>query len=336
MPKNYQKAETLIGNNFLLALENEPHQSVPVWYMRQAGRFLREYRELREKVTINQICSDPATASKISYDAARILGVDAAIIFSDIVIPMENLGYSIEYVEGKGPVLSQTGDERSQYISKAARSIETYKKEHLDIPIIGFAGAPFTIFTYLFNNRGKDMDEARRDIYKRNQGSHAILEKISSLIQEDVKMQIESGADAIQIFDSWIGYLDPKFSEEIIRKYVSPIFRLIKKMNVKGIYFSTMTSGITDVLRKSEADFLSLDWRINLGNLTWMKEGLQGNLDPSLILYSPEEAIRSAKEIVNSMKSKNNYIFNLGHGILPGTDPNQVINLTKAVRSVKL
>lgn len=304
--------------------------------MRQAGRFLKEYRELREKVTINQICSDPVIASKISYDAARILSVDAAIIFSDIVIPMENLGYSIEYVEGKGPVLSKVGDARSQYISKAANAVKTYKKEHQDIPIIGFAGAPFTIFTYLSNSRGKDMAEARRDIYQRNPDSYAMMEKISSLIQEDVKMQIESGADAIQIFDSWIGYLDPKFAEEIIRKYVSPIFRLIRKMNVRGIYFSTMTSAMTDVLRKSEADFLSIDWRINLGNIIWMNEGLQGNLDPSLLLYSPEEAINKAKEIVNSMKSKNNYIFNLGHGILPGTDPNQVINLTKAVRSVKL
>jgi uroporphyrinogen decarboxylase len=323
-------------NNFLLALENEPHDSTPVWYMRQAGRFLKEYRDLRKKVSMNQLCSDPALASKISYDAARILDVDAAIIFSDIVTPMENMGYAIAYEEGKGPVLSKVNDERSDHISKAALAIERYKKDHKDVPVIGFAGAPFTILTYVEENKTRDITQTRQNIYSGKKSSYEMIGRISSLIQEEVRLQIEAGADSIQIFDSWIGYMDPSYAEQIIKKYVSPIFKVIKKLGVHGIYFSTMTSGIPGILKESGADFLSLDWRANLSDFDQTEAGLQGNLDPYLLLYSPEDAIRRAIEIVHSMKSRSNYIFNLGHGILPETDVSQVLNLTKAVRSVKL
>ncbi|MCL4345042.1 MAG: hypothetical protein M1375_01815 [Candidatus Thermoplasmatota archaeon] len=325
-----------MSSNFLRALENEEHGETPVWYMRQAGRFLKEYRELRKVYSMNQICSNPEVASSISYTAARILGTDAAIIFSDIAIPMENAGYSIEYREGIGPVFTGRTDSRKDYVSNAAEAIRAYKRDHRDIPVLGFAGGPLTIFSYMNDNPARDIPMTRKSIYSGNPVSREMMGMISSIVQQEVSLQIEAGADAIQIFDSWMGYLDPVFAGKIMVEYVRPIFDKIHKLNARGIYFSTMTSGMTDILMLSGADFLSLDWRTDLSRFRDIGAGLQGNLDPSLLLHSPEVAIRRAVEIVKSMREKNNYIFNLGHGILPGTDTAAVIDLAKAVRSVKL
>ncbi len=323
-------------NSFLKALQNEEHDHTPVWYMRQAGRFLPEYRKVRERVSIYDLCSSPELAASISYDAARILQTDAAIIFSDIAIPMENLGYSISYREGIGPVMEKTSDEIHPAISKAGNSIRHFKLRHGDMPIIGFVGGPLTIFSYLNDSPARDIPKTRKRIYSWDSETVGMLISIRDMLENEISLQIEAGADAIQVFDSWLGYLEPEFAGKIVEIMVKPLFRKIRSRGSKGIYFSTMTSGMVDILLKSDADFLSLDWRIDLKNLRERDVGVQGNLDPSLLLYSPEAARKRAMEIVDSMKERNNYIFNLGHGILPGTDHQSVIDISKAVKSVKI
>jgi uroporphyrinogen decarboxylase len=320
-------------NSFTRTLHGETHNSIPLWYMRQAGRYLSQYMELRKKMSILELCHNPVAASEISYVAARETHADAAIIFSDISIPLEGRGYDLKFEEGRGPVFTTnpTRDEREKH--PAADAIKEFKKTHGDMPIIGFTGGPFTLFSYL---SGEKKEDAKIKLLKDTEHSMKTLHEISRILEEDAIAQVESGADAIQIFDSWIGMLGKEMADKIIREVVSPMIRTIKSRGTPMIYFSTGTSGFFSVLKNTNADFISMDWAVPISEFAGNGIGLQGNLDPDMVKHSPEMAVKEARKMAESMKEHEKYIFNLGHGILPGTDVQTIREISDAVKKVKL
>ena len=320
-------------NDFTRAIHNEEHSSTPVWYMRQAGRYLQQYRDLRQEMGILELCHRPDRASEISYVAARETGADAAIIFSDISIPMENMGYSIEFVEGRGPVFSERKDTNNGSLHPAADAIREFRKNHTDLPVIGFTGGPYTIFCY--TNGARKEDAKTRMIADRENAMNA-LKSIAKTIQSDAIAQVEAGADAIQIFDSWIGMLGFELARPILEQIVAPVVQAIRSKNVPVIYFSMGTSAFFKTVMKTGADFISPDWTVPVTNFGSENTGIQGNLDPDIVQHNPSLAVQLAGSMVYSMKDHRKYIFNLGHGVLPGTDIQTLKDITKTVKKVIL
>ena len=304
--------------------------------MRQAGRYLSSYQDFRKRYTIEQICHDPKLASEISWKASEYLSTDAAIIFSDIAIPLENLGYSVKYVEGTGPVpeLKLMNREYSA-VSEASRAIREFKQKHPEIPIIGFIGGPLTLSSYVVGKGpDKDLKITKGLLSSGDEKYHALMLEILEILKWEVTEQIRQGADCIQIFDSWLGFIDREDAENILIKFVKPITEIVKKEGKKSIYFSTGTSGMIETLIKSGSDFLSLDSKCSLQDVRaeFPEIGLQGNLDPRLLRESPEKALEKSLEIIRFMRNDPKYIFNLGHGVLPGTDQLKLREITKKIR----
>ena len=320
-------------NDFIKALHNEEHSSTPVWYMRQAGRYLQQYRDLRKEMGILELCHRPDRASEISYIAARETGADAAIIFSDISIPMENMGYSIDFVEGTGPVFSEKREVNNIQSHPAADAIKEFRKNHDDLPVIGFTGGPFTIFCYM---DGKKKEDAKIRMITDRENSMNILKNIGKIIQSEAIAQVEAGADAIQIFDSWIGMLGLDLARSVIEQIVAPIVHTIRSRNVPVIYFSKGTSAFFKTIMKTGADFINPDWSVPVSNFDSENTGIQGNLDPDIVLHNPSLAVQLAGSMAYSMKDHRKYIFNLGHGVLPGTDAQTLRDISKTVKKVIL
>ena len=324
-------------NLFLSALKGDGHKGAPMWFMRQAGRYMDSYREVRKEYTMEQICHSPELSSRIAYDAAKYLQADAAIIFSDIMIPLENLGYNVRYVENMGPIPEKTGSSTDQFVSYSGMAVRNFKDNYPDMPIIGFVGGPLTLASYIIA-MGPDgeLKKTKEALIRDENKTIELLGELTDVVIKDVKDQISSGADAIQIFDSWLGFLDHNYAELAVEKTIRKIVDAIKKSKVKSIYFSTGTSGMIDVLNKSGADFLSLDWRCSLKEVseTFGNIGLQGNLDPSVLALSPGKAVEKGIQIAREMRDVNKFIFNLGHGILPETKQENVRMLVRKIRDV--
>ncbi|MGP6220027.1 uroporphyrinogen decarboxylase [Caldiplasma sukawensis] len=332
--KNNKKVKTLIKENpFIQALNKKHHDSVPVWFMRQAGRYMSEYREVRKKHSIIEICHDPELSSYISYRAKEILGVDASIIFSDIMIPVENLGYSISYVENIGPVPKKERERKEMYFSHAAEACFQFKTKHPEEPLIGFSGGPLTIASYIIaEGPDKNLEKTKMKFFEDEEYFDNLMDDITSVLIHDVKKQCDAGCDAIQIFDSWAGYLDP-YSFEYINKWNKKIVNAIREKNKKSIYFSTQTAGMIDQLKKIGADFLSIDWRCDISYVAEQTDsGIQGNLDPTILLSDGNKYYERTKNIIKSMREKDDFIFNLGHGVLPGTKEHKLKDIVSICR----
>ncbi len=317
------------------AINGKEHERVPVWYMRQAGRYMASYRSIRKKYTMGQICHDPGIASELTWDAYRFLGTDAAIIFSDIAIPLESMGYEVDYVEGRGPVPSKVEEQKKPESSQAARAIKQFKAFHSETPIIGFVGGPLTLASYI-EGKGPDIKLAicKKLLWNEDGRFQGLLQGITELLKWEISEQIDAGANAIQIFDSWLGNLDPESVLNVVDNFVKPLTDIIREKGSKSIYFSTETSGMMEELMKTNADFLSLDWRTDLATVheSFPKVGLQGNLDPLLVESYPEKALSRARAIISSLKDCDKYVFNLGHGVLPGTDQEALKMITNKLK----
>jgi uroporphyrinogen decarboxylase len=320
---------------FIKACRGLPTSRTPVWIMRQAGRYLPEYRAVREKVDFLTLCKTPELASEVTIQPVDILGVDAAIIFSDILVLPEAMGMQLELVESKGPVFNEplrsgghidrlVKPDIREKLSYVIKAIEITKETLMDrVPLIGFSGSPWTLATYMVEGTGsKNFFNIKNLIYSEPKLTHKLLQMLSDLIADYLNAQIEAGCDAVQIFDTWGGILTPDDFKEFSLSYIEQIVKKVKDRNVPVIVFAKGTAHSLKEVANSGCDVVGLDWTVDIGEARKLlnnKTALQGNLDP-VILFSPEKKIEEeTKKILNKFGSGEGHIFNLGHGILPDT-----------------
>jgi uroporphyrinogen decarboxylase len=334
---------------FLKACRREPVPFTPVWLMRQAGRYMKEYREVRAKVSFLDLCKNPELCAEVAVTAQERIGADAAILFSDLLVILEPLGFGLEYTAGHGPVITGRMESREdvdrvlevvpgeslQYVFDAVRKTRASLKPH--IPLIGFAGAPFTLAAYIVEGKSSRIfSKVKHFMTTQPAAWHALMEKISRAVVGYIHGQIQAGADAIQLFDSWVGCLSP----EEFREYVLPHSRAVIQGIPKGvpvIHFGTGTGPFLKMFREAGGDVIGVDHRVELDR-AWEQVGhevaLQGNLDP-LSLCGPVDSLRpQVKKILDQAGGRPGHIFNLGHGIVPETPVDNVIRLIELVHEM--
>lgn len=333
---------------FLKACRREKTSFTPVWLMRQAGRYMKEYREIREKVSFLDLCKTPDLCAEAAVTAQERIGADAAIVFSDLLLILEPLGFGLQYT-GNGPfitgriesredverILEADPAESLKYVFDAVRKTRACLKSN--IPLIGFSGAPFTLAAYILEGKSsRTFLKTKNFMISQPAAWHALMEKIARAVVGYINGQIQAGADAIQLFDSWVGCLSP----EAYRLYVLPHTRAVIAGIQKGtpvIHFGTGTGPFLKLFREAGGDVISVDHRVELDR-AWEQVGydaaLQGNLDP-LILCGPMDSLKAhVKIILDRAKGMPGHIFNLGHGVLPHTPVDNVIRLIDLVHEL--
>jgi uroporphyrinogen decarboxylase len=319
---------------FLRACRREPVEFTPIWLMRQAGRVLPEYRAIRERLSLLELCKTPAAAAEMTVLAVDRLGVDAAIIFADILLIAEPLGVELEFAKGEGPVIRRpirtAADverlpdvdprEAVPFVFEAVRAARRALAGR--VPLIGFAGGPFTVASYLVEGGPSQQFVRTKHLMHSDPATwRRLMEKLAGLTVGYLSAQIDAGAQAVQIFDSWVGCLAP----DDYRRHVLPFTRhVIDGIGgaVPLIHFGTGTAGLLEVMREAGGDVIGLDWRVDLGQ-AWARLGegvaVQGNLDPVVLLADPAEIRRAVRVILASAAGRPGHVFNLGHGVLPHT-----------------
>ena len=328
---------------FIQACLGNKTEYTPVWFMRQAGRYMNCYLEDKAKFkTFLEFCKNPEILAKVTLDAQRILGVDAAILFSDLPLLLEAMGLKLSYPEGpliENPIrdpqdilkLNPKGADEMPFVSKTIKLIlEGLPK---DIPLIGFSGAPFTLASYAIEGKGsKNYLHLKTFMMYSPKQWHQLMEKISEAVICYLKMQIEAGVHCVQLFDSWMGCLSPQIYQSYSLPYVQKIIQELKG-TVPIIYFGTGGAGFMDLVNQSGADVIGLDWQTPLIP-TWNQlkmKAVQGNLDP-LALCGPMSFLKEQVDfILNQVKDRPGYVFNLGHGIIPQTPVENVIEITRYI-----
>ncbi len=336
-----------MNDTFLKACRGEKVDYTPVWLMRQAGRYMKEYQEVRAKVDFLTLCKTPELAAKVTIQPIDLLGVDAAILFSDILIPVEAMGMHLEFSEKKGPILSEPVRSKSgvekliipdteDSMPFVLETIRILRRELADrVPLIGFSGAPFTLATYIIEGgSSKNFLNTKKMMYQNPGLFDALLEKITSTVIDYLSAQIRAGAQAVQIFDSWAGILSPYDYQNVIFPHVKSAIKVLKKYGVPVIYFVNDCAGLLDIAKKSGADVIGIDWRVDMGRAVkslGKRISVQGNLDP-LVLFGPKEHIEErVQDVLNKAETARGHIFNLGHGILPETPVENAIAMVEAV-----
>lgn len=326
----------LTDTRFGQACLRQPTEATPVWFMRQAGRYMPEYRAIRERVTMLEAIRSPELACEITLQPINAFEVDAAIIFADILTPLIGMGIQLDFIKGEGPhienPLRQTKDidrlatpptEETMPFAIEAVKLTVAELTPRRIPLIGFCGAPFTLASYAIEGGGsKNYERTKALMYGEPAAWKRLMEKIVTVSADLLAKQVAAGASALQIFDSWAGALSPRDFAKFAAPYTRQLIESAKKTGVPVIYFSTGTTSMLDQLAALESDGLSLDWRIRLDK-AWQELGstkaIQGNLDP-LLLFAPwNELQANIDEILAQAAGRPGHIFNLGHGILPGT-----------------
>ncbi len=326
----------LKNDNFLKACRLEPVDFTPVWIMRQAGRYMKEYRDIRKRVDFLTMCKTPDLATEVTMLPVDILGVDAAILFSDILIPVEAMGIGVTFTDKRGPVLSNPV--RTEDDLKILLVPDNIKSEELmpfipraitqilqelggRIPLIGFSGSPFTLATYMIEGEtSRNFTWIKRMMFKDPLLLHKLLDQITNTVISYLNMQITAGVHAVQLFDTWAGWLAPDDYREFALPYAERVIRGIDKKGVPVIYFANGVSGILENMVASGADVVGLDWRIDMADAvrrSGRKVALQGNLDPCVLYGQPSVIRKHAKSIIEKYGDGTGHIFNLGHGILP-------------------
>jgi uroporphyrinogen decarboxylase len=333
---------------FLKACRREPVERTPIWIMRQAGRYLPEYRAVREKVDFLTLCKTPELAAEVTIQPVDIIGVDAAIIFSDILVIPEAMGMELEMHEGKGPIFHhpiRTEDDAKKLnridavkdLKYVMDAVSLTKKELKGrVPLIGFSGSPWTLLSYMVEGKGsKNFSNVKKLLYNNPSLAHSVLNKLADAVAEYLSAKIEAGADAVQIFDTWGGILSQNDFEEFSLRYVEMIISKIKRSNQPVIFFPKGVHYKLKKLSKCGADVIGLDWTMNIGKVRKRigdAVALQGNLDPT-VLYANEEKIKEEVIIILGAYGKGNgHIFNLGHGILPDIEPAKAKFLVNTVK----
>jgi uroporphyrinogen decarboxylase len=331
---------------FLRACRRQPTEYTPVWLMRQAGRYLPEYRAMRERLSLLDLCKTPEAAAEVTVLAVEKLGVDAAIIFADILLVAEPMGVGLRFARGEGPVIERPVRTREDvarlrdvdpqegvpYVFEAVRLARRALGGR--VPLIGFAGAPFTLASYLVEGgASRQFLATKRLMHTDPETWDALMEKLVRVVSRYLAGQIASGCGAVQLFDSWAGCLSP----DAYRRFVLPYTRRVVSALPAGapvIHFGTGTAGLLELMREAGGDVIGVDWRVDLGE-AWRRLGegvaVQGNLDPALLLTTPGEIRDGVRRVLAAAAGRPGHIFNLGHGILPGTPVDTVRRLADFV-----
>jgi len=337
-------------DRFIRACRREPVDTTPVWFMRQAGRYMPEYRALRKDHTLLELCKNPELATEVTLQPIRAHGVDAAILFADILLPLEPMGAPFEFAQGEGPVVHSPIRTRADierlrvieaedglgYVMDAIRMI----RAELDgkTPLIGFAGAPFTLASYLIEG-GKSSQYVRTKqlMYSDPEGWGLLMSKLSEVVRRYLRAQIEAGAQAVQLFDSWVGALAPQDYEQYVFPHVAHILQDVQKTGVPVIHFGTGTAMLLELQKRAGGTVIGIDHRLTL---TQARErlgddvALQGNLEPLLLLAPWEVLEPRAAQIVAEGRKLSGHVFNLGHGIISEVPPDTVTRLVARIHEL--
>ena len=334
---------------FLAACGRKPTSYTPVWLMRQAGRYMEDYRKLRAQYGFLELCKRSDLAAEITIAPVEKLGVDAAILFADILLVLEPLDVGLEYSKGDGPIIHRPV--RSGRDVDALKNFDPAKELAFvyetvtkicqalgsKVPLIGFAGAPFTLASYLIEGGGsRNYVHTKKLYYTWPEAWKRLMERLAKLVAEYLNCQIAAGARAVQLFDSWAGCLMPADYEQFVQPYTKSVIDAIAP-GVPVIHFSTGTAGLLKHIRAAGGDVIGLDWRVNLDD-AWAMVGhdvaVQGNLDPVALFASPKEIKNRVADILRRAGSRPGHIFNLGHGVLPETPVDHVIAMVEAVHEL--
>jgi uroporphyrinogen decarboxylase len=335
-----------MNERFLRACRRKPVDVTPVWFMRQAGRYMPEYRLIREKYSLLEICYQPELAAEVTLQPVRALRVDAAILFADILLPVIPLGLGLEFAKGEGPVIGKPVRTMEDVAAMRPVHAETdlgYVLEAIRIlrgelngtPLIGFCGAPFTVASYMIEGgSSREFLKTKMMMYSAPETWHALMEKLSGVLSEYLVAQIRAGAQAVQVFDSWVGTLSPQDYENFVLPYSQRVLAAARAQNVPVIHFGTNTATLLPLMKRAGGDVIGLDWRIPLDD-GWALLGgdiaVQGNLDPA-VLFAPLSEIKTrVHDILRRADGRPGHIFNLGHGILQHTPVENVKAIVEMV-----
>jgi uroporphyrinogen decarboxylase len=331
---------------YLRAARGLPVDTTPVWFMRQAGRALPEYRKIRERATLLEITRDPALCAEVTLQPVRRLGVDAAILFADITTPFAGLGVAFDIREGIGPVIEHPVRTMADVealrpfdaeaaVAPLLEAIRLVRAES-PVPLIGFAGAPFTLACYLVEGGpSRDFLRTKRLMHAEPETWAALLDRLVDATVAYLSAQVAAGAQAVQVFDSWVGGLSPLDYERRLWPWMRRLFEGIAPLGVPMTHFGVGTGGILGLQASAGGDVIGLDWRIALseGRRLVGDRAVQGNLDPVLLLGPWEAVEEAARWVLAQNDGRPGHVFNLGHGVLPGTDPDHLARLVDLVHS---
>jgi len=346
------------GSRFVRACLRRPVDRTPVWFLRQAGRYMPEYMAVRKHHSLLEICRTPEIAAEVTITAAERLGVDAAIIFADLLLPFTPMGLDFEFVAGEGPVvhtpvrsleqvqaLRTDRVEELSYVARAIEKVATHfaapRADGDTLGIIGFCGAPWTLAGYMIEGgkQGGDRNyiETKKMMYSNSAAWSLLMEKIVKVLVAYAQQQVEAGADVIQVFDSWVGKLSVPDYRQYCLGWTTQLVQRIKAIGVPVIYFGVETASLLPAMSETGADVIGLDWRTPL-EVGWKSVGagcaVQGNLDP-IALFANEDVLKEqVREILAAAAGRPGHIFNLGHGIVPGTPVDNVIRVVEWVKEL--
>ena len=331
---------------FLRACRLEPVERTPIWLMRQAGRSLPEYRALRQRWSLEQIVAQPELCAEVTLQPVRRLGVDAAVMFADIMLPVRAMGVDFELVESVGPVIANPirsagdvkalrtppGPEAAPQVVEAVRAVVAQSP----VPVICFAGAPFTLASYLIEGRpSRTFLVTKEFMYREPEAFALLLDKLSRVMSGYLQAQVAAGAQALQLFDSWVGALSPADYERRVLPFTRSIFETTAVLAVPRIHFGTNAAGLLPLIASAGPDVVSLDWRIGLDagwDLVGRTLAVQGNLDPAVLLGPRELVVEGARDVLRRAAGRPGHVFNLGHGVLPDTPLENLQALIETVR----
>lgn len=320
-------------SRFLDAARKRPVDVTPVWLMRQAGRSLPEYRQLREHWRLVDIVAQPELCAEVTLQPVRRLGVDAAVMFADIMLPLRGMGVEFELVEDVGPVIAHpitgeadvdrlrvpAGEEAAPQVITAVRQVVSESP----VPVICFSGAPFTLASYLIEGRpSRDFLKVKTFMYSQPAAFERLLAKLSATMAAYLRAQVAAGAAAIQVFDSWVGALAREDYDARVLPHTRSLFAELASLDVPRIHFGTNTAGLLESIASAGPDIVSLDWRVPLDagwSIVGHDRGIQGNLDPAVLLGPPELVRERARDVLRRAGGRAGHIFNLGHGVHPST-----------------
>ena len=332
---------------FLAACHHRQPDATPIWFMRQAGRCLADYRELRKHYDILTMAKTPELCSQVTLMPVERFGVDGAVLYADIMLPLEKMGISLEIQPDLGPVIHNPvrtqqdvdalrileAEESTPYVMEAIRMVKRElagKKA-----VIGFSGAPFTLACYMIEGRpSRDYGLAKSLMYGQPEVWHSLMEKVTEVVIRYLTAQVQAGVDVVQLFDSWVGILSPSVYRQYVQPYSQRIFEAVKQTGVPSIHFGTGTAALLDDMTEAGGDVISVDWRVDLDD-AWerigFERGIQGNLDPTLLLTSWDIIEQGMRDVLHRAANRPGHIFNLGHGVLAPTDPDMLRRLVDAV-----
>src|SRR6266571_5144600 len=336
----------LENDNFLRACWRKETEYTPVWFMRQAGRYLESYQKIRAKHDVLTICKTPELSAKIATSAVSYLGVDAAILFADIMLPLEGVGVKLKLVDAVGPVIERPVESKEDVENLSGFSPEEHVPYVLDgvrlvkqqlgekVPLIGFSGAPFTLASYLVEGSpSREFIRTKKIMYDQPELWSQLLSRLSQIVGAYLLAQVKAGVDSVMLFDSWSGCLSPADYRDFVLPYNQKILAELSGKNIPRILFGVGTAGLLNEMRESDSDVFGVDWRLPIDH-AWQVLGesaIQGNLDPATLLASDRLIEERTKEILGRVRGKPGHIFNLGHGVLPETKAEKAKRLIQFV-----